>query len=696
MDAWGGAELTVTVAGEDVSCDVLYCTVDRSKNRLWDDPDAGIAQVTLLIGTDAQAADVGQVGEAVVVAVAYGAVNRNLFTGQVQRRRLEARPEAADRIILDCVDAFELLSRVNLRWDGIDGEHGDGESPNNRIARWLTEADWPIGEWSLDSSTYTCPGVLLDGNILRNIQVTALADGGDFFIDGDGVPTFLAWAWRTEGGAVAAVFSDRKLHDWVPYSTAVLHDDLDEVQNSVTGTRRAHDGEGVPQTVENSTSVAAYGMRGDALDDLELDDDSQVADRVTALVTLAGMPNPRFDAISVQPAADPARMWPRTIPVTYASLVAANRLWDDGTESAYYGHVIGEVWTFTPTDATVTFRVSGTGTWDANGPPRPPICVEIDAEGCLRVCEGTPCNDIDDVIFRDADGNPIGDPLPPGSLCDPEVCVTIPDGAVEVCFENEFGVACIPIDDPRLEALIWFDVLEPGPNLIERIDGDPIDGQAGYADSTLDAIPGGFDAMNATEAGGVIGVGHGTRLQAADLADGWTIDLWLYLADDLGEDTVIDLVDLGVVKLQLRWDTLTPFNALTVEVDDGANIWVTDNMVAPTSDAWQHWELRYNPAGGVIIVRLGGIIVHIEPFPHDPDDNTGEWGVSLPGGGRIGEVIVYGDRPLFGDYDETVIADDPIAYWTLAEESTPSALGAYDAAVVDSDPYAYWMMEAET
>jgi hypothetical protein len=33
-DAWGGATLTVTVGGVDVSCDVLEVTVDRSKNRV--------------------------------------------------------------------------------------------------------------------------------------------------------------------------------------------------------------------------------------------------------------------------------------------------------------------------------------------------------------------------------------------------------------------------------------------------------------------------------------------------------------------------------------------------------------------------------------------------------------------------------------------------------------------------------------
>lgn len=690
--AWGGATLTVTVSGVDVSCSVVAVTVDRSKNRLWDPPDAGVAQLTLDLTAGGEPASRGPVGAAARIHVAYGVTGRYLFTGTVQRRRLQHSPDRGDVLVLDCVDEFEQLARVNRRAATTDTPEGGGEAVQQRLARWLNDAG-STSDRALGSSDFTCPETLIDGNTLRQLQVTALADGGDFFIAGDGTVTFLPWRWRDDTDTAAALFSDRRLHDWVPYSSVDYHDDLDEVQNDVTGTRR-DDGTTPlePQTATNPSSIATYGERGDPLDDLELEDDTQVATRVAAVVTVAAQPNPRFDSIVVQPAFDPARAWPRTIPVTFGSLVAANRVWEDGTQVALYGHVIGERWAITPTDATVEFRCSGTGTWDADRPPRAPIALERCPDGSVRIPPGYPCDQTSDVVIKDVDGNVLAT-YPPGSLCE---CGTvfIPDGGVEICLDDGVTQVCTPIDDPRLDALLWFDVLEPGPGLIERIDGDPVDGGPGYLDATLNAIPGGFDAMNATATGGVIGVGESSRVAATDLADGWTIDLWLYLAEDLGEDTVIDLVDLGVVKLQLRWDTLAPFNALTVEVFDGAATHLTSNMVAPTADAWQHWELRYSPAGGVIIVRLGGVVVHIEPFPHPPDEATGEWGVSLPGDARIGEVIVYGERPLFGEYDETVIADAPFAFWTLAEEST--GLGAYDAAVVASDPYGYWILEAET
>ena len=593
--AWGGATLTVVVSSVDVSCDVLTCTVDRSKNRLWDPADAGLCQVTLDMTSGGVDAATGPVGDPVTVHVAYGAAARYLFTGVVQRRRLIHDPIGGDQVVLDCVDGFERLSRVNVRADVGDSTVGGGETPGQRIARWLDVADWSIDDRVLASSTYTCPATLLDGNVLLQIQAATFADGGEFFIDGAGVATFYAWAWRTAGGDVAAVFSDRRLHDWVPYSAATLTDDLDEVQNQVSGLRRAIDGEMTPpvvQTVENTGSITAYGPRGDPLDDLELVTDEQVADRITALVTIAGMPSPRFDQIVVQPAFEPGRCWPRVIPCTFGSLVAANRLWEDGHEDAFYGHVIGELWRFTGDDASVEWRISGTGAWDANGPPRPPVCVVIDPGGCLRVCEGTPCNDTDEVIFRDADGDPIGDPLPPGSLCDPEECVIPPEGAVEVCYVNDFGVACFSLDDKRIEAILWFDTLnDSGDLLIERVDGDPVAHGPAFADTVPGVL---YDEIHGSDLGGLIGGEHSTHLEDTSLTGGWTVDWWMQLPAVPGGTVVVDIIDLDTIVIRLSSVAGLDWTLQAV-VFDGLLEHISDAFAEITDTDWHRYVVTWDP-----------------------------------------------------------------------------------------------------
>src|SRR5262245_44839943 len=91
--AWGGATLTVLANGADVSCDLLEARIDRSKNRLWDPPDAGTAQIVLDLGPTGTGSTAGPIGGPLTVRIAYAAVTRMLFTGTVKRRRLETTPD---------------------------------------------------------------------------------------------------------------------------------------------------------------------------------------------------------------------------------------------------------------------------------------------------------------------------------------------------------------------------------------------------------------------------------------------------------------------------------------------------------------------------------------------------------------------------------------------------------------------------
>lgn len=612
--AWGGATVTVTVEGVDVSCDLIEAHVDRSKNRIWDPADAGVARVTLDIGPTGQPVSRGPVGSFVTVRVAYGLTARTVFTGKVQRRRPSVRPDVADRLTLECVDVFEVLARINRRAGVGASTVGDGETVTARLNRWLdvaaTGATRDVG-----TSTYTCPPTLVDGNILRLLQATAQADGGDLFVAGDGTITFLPWAWQVTADSAVAFFSDRRLNEWVPYSSANLSDDLDEVQNKVTGTRRKIDDADTPtpETVLNASSVSTYGERGDALDDLELDSDGQVVTRLNGLVTVAAFPNKRFDSITVQPAFDPARSWPRTIPVTFGALIGANRLWDDGTQTALYGHVIGELWTITPSDITVEYRVSGTGTWDALRPPRLPVALERCDDGSLHVPDGYPCDLTSTIYIKDA-GGVILATYPPGSLCHCGV-VFVPDGGVELCLDDGVTQVCVDITDPRIDALLWFDVEDDTLTLREKIDGDPVDGLAGFGGTRLDVIPGLYDAIDANPTGGLIGVQHSTHLETTSLAGGWQIDFWLYMTAAEPAATVIDVVDLETVKLRL-----TPFydpvfglyvnSQLGVGVVDTAG---TLHLTGPLADVpaggWHHFIVTWSSVALNITTLRDGVPV---------------------------------------------------------------------------------------
>lgn len=689
-----GVTLTVLVGAVDVSCDVSLVDATYGRTRLWDPASASICQVVMDCGVDHQPPTRGPIGASVVVTLTYGATSRTIFTGTVQRRNVESTPSATS-LALDCVDAFERLARVNRRAAPTDVAVGAGDAIDERLDRWLTEADWDGATDLDDSSLYTCPETLLDGTALTELQRTALADGGDFYIAGDGTATFRSWAWRLTVDDVTAIFSDRKLFDWVPYSQATYREDLDELQNHVTGVRRQYDAtDPVPQTAVATGSVTTYGERGDPLDDLELEDDAQVATRVDAQVASSSQPAPRFDNIVIQPGTTPSRSWPRVIPIDFGSLIATNRLYPDGSQAALYGNVIGQRWRITPTDASLVLSVSGTGPWDTQRGPRAPIALEYCPDGTLRVPPGLPCDQTSTVLIKDADGNVLAE-YPPGSLCECGT-VVVPDGGVEVCLDDGVVQICTPINDPRLLALVWLDVLEPGPDMLDRIEGDAVPPGPGFADTTLNAFPGSFDAINANAAGGVIGGSHSDVLQAAGFEDGWEIQFWLLLPTDAeapGVEGVV--VDAGPVRISLEQIFGTSFGfAVAVDADDAAT-YTTGPIVVPTVDLPQLWNFRWDPDSNILFVRLGGVTVHTEGFAHTPADVSGLWEVALPGDASIGEVLIWGEREVpAGDYDATVVADGPFAYWPLSSEAAPSA-NPYDEGVLESDPFAYWPLASE-
>jgi hypothetical protein len=375
--------------------------------------------------------------------------------------------------------------------------------------------------------------------------------------------------------------------------------DLDEVQNKVTGTRRKINelDNPEPQTVANTSSVTTYGERGDAVDELELDSDTQVVTRVAGLVTVAAQPNARFDQIVVQPGFDPPRGWPRLLPVTFGSLIAGNRTWADASTTALYGHVIGEVWTITPTDATVELRCSGTGTWDALRPPRLPIALEVCPDGSLHVPDGYPCDLTSEVVIKDAAGTVLVT-YPPGSLCHCGV-VFVPDGGVTICYDDGTTQVCTPIVDPRATAILWFDADDTVLNgLVERIDRDIVTPGAGFNGTRLDVIPGLYDAVDANSgAGGLIGGSHSSHLAAATLSGAWTIDFHLYLGVGMANDIDIPIIDLAVVQVHLT--TLYNPDRFIAQLEVAV---VTADLVThlsgPLCDVpafgWHHWRLEWN------------------------------------------------------------------------------------------------------
>lgn len=614
----GHATLIAACEGVDVSCDVTSVDVNRGRTRLWDAMQAATASVQINVGHGAgQPHTRGPIGASMVIDVAYGSVRRHLFTGSVQLRQLESTP-AGTILSLDCVDAFEYLARQNRVGAVTDSPVGGGETITDRIDRWLDLVAWSSPR-ALDTTSDTCPVLVIDGNVLTEIQNTAASDGGDFYIDGAGTATFKSFAWRNTVRAVAAVFSDQNTNDWVPYSAASLRDDLDEIQNRVSGVRRKPPTTGatdpLPRTASNSSSIATFGARGDSYHDLELETDDQVANRVAKVVQVAAQSSSRFDPVVIQPELMPQRSWPKVLGLGWGSLVVTNRRWSDGTVTALYGHVVGEHWRLDANDATVTFRVSGTGTWDAIGPPRLPELVYDPTTGKWCVRAGVPCPPCDVVALE---GDVVVARWPPGTACYCETGggVVAPDGATALGFDCDGTIVTQPITDPRLKAVLWFTVLDPGFELFEEIDHEAVNVGPAFESTTPSVIPGG-EAVNANAVGGVIGAQVSDHLAAASLAGGWTIDFWYFQDGTSLPLETFDIVDLEVIVVRLTPDaglTHTDLQVGVIGVDpahpsDPAALHLTGPLLAIDPDSFHHYVIIWDQDALVLTVYVDGIVV---------------------------------------------------------------------------------------
>jgi hypothetical protein len=608
-----GATLNVACEGVDISCDIVAIDVQRGRTRLWDPMAAATAAVQINVGTGStQPHTRGPIGASMVIDLSYGTINRHLFTGSVQLRQVESTP-AGTILTLDCVDGFEFLSRQNHIASPSALPVGAGETITDRIGRWLDVAGWTLPR-ALDTTVDTCPEVVIDGNALAEIQRTVLADGGDFYIDEAGTATFKSYDWRNTVHTVDAIFSDQYAYDWVPYSTSALRDDLDEIQNDVRGQRRTFTGDVAPRFVQvasNPSSITAFGHRGDALKDLELEDDTQVVNRVAKVVQVAAASSTRFDPVVVQPELKPARSWPKVLRVHWGSLVATNRTWRDGSVSAFYGHVIGEHWRLDANDATVTFRISGTQTWDSLVPPRPPLCLVFNqATGKWCAPLGCPCSATFPVVTMDCTTGEINGTFPAGSLCYCETGggIIVPDNTCAIGFDDGSGtIIWTPIDDRRQTAVLWFMVLDATFEMYEQIDNEPVIVGPGFDHVSPATISGG-QAVNATTTGGVVGGQDSAHVAATAFTGGWNIDWWMLIPVDLtAHTTIIDLQTIQIAVLHAGAGDCR----LQVSVQDAAGLLHLSGPLyaVPVESVWHHWIVTWDPSGSLSVILDGVTVV---------------------------------------------------------------------------------------
>jgi hypothetical protein len=156
---------------------------------------------------------------------------------------------------------------------------------------------------------------------LEHIQSTADAEGGVFFMDGEGKAVFHDRLYRWEGAQITPVctFGDGGGSE-IPYETISANFDRDEITNDA---RVSYARNATPAEYEDVANQATYGHRT-IKQDLALVTSTEAESRAQYLVEAFKNPKLRVDKISVQPVAN-ATAWAALLGLEIGDRVTVKR-----------------------------------------------------------------------------------------------------------------------------------------------------------------------------------------------------------------------------------------------------------------------------------------------------------------------------------------------------------------------------------
>jgi hypothetical protein len=174
-------------------------------------------------------------------------------------------------------------------------------TPQFSGARVNAVLDSPFVEWAPDNrqidtgSAYLGPDVIADGtSALAYIQKVEQSELGRFFIAKDGKATFQD---RTVAPSSVGLIELSNTGTGIPYQDLVVMYGSEDLANEIVATSVITN----TQVIANDTdSQNAYGIYNLTLNDLLLNDDTQLTDTALFLASKYSQPQYRFDALNVR------------------------------------------------------------------------------------------------------------------------------------------------------------------------------------------------------------------------------------------------------------------------------------------------------------------------------------------------------------------------------------------------------------
>jgi hypothetical protein len=219
-------------------------------------------------------------------------------------------------VTVSATDGFKVLAGITLP---ATVSQGGGEQSGDRAARILTAAQWFTDHRRLDAGNSAVQGTAYGDTALGLLQLTADTEIGELYIDGAGNVVFrerLAILSDTRSAVPQAVFGDSP-GTADPEGTELA---CAAISRATDDTTLANDvqitaaGSANMQQARDVASIAAYLFpRSYARSDVLTESDSEALLYAQWVLAVSLTGQNRFDTITLDPAADPAGLFPQVL-----------------------------------------------------------------------------------------------------------------------------------------------------------------------------------------------------------------------------------------------------------------------------------------------------------------------------------------------------------------------------------------------
>jgi hypothetical protein len=288
---------TYTLGGDfslvDVTQYVRAVSVSRGRSRLLDRVQSGSATITLdnrarLFDPTAGTAISPYATNIVPLKNVQISVNDEpVFSGLVDDWNIDFQLDGDSTTTAQCVDGFALLGQAQM-----GTATRSAEASGTRVDAVLTEYGWPSSKRNIDTGQVTLQAdtPAENTNVLDYIQTISDTEFGAFYIARAGEATFQD-RQAVQNYGTATLFGGTG----IPFHSVTIDYGSEQIYNTVTLTRN----NGGTATITDATSEAAYGVSELSKTDLLFDNDTELGDLASYLLTLYRNPVLRIRSIEL-------------------------------------------------------------------------------------------------------------------------------------------------------------------------------------------------------------------------------------------------------------------------------------------------------------------------------------------------------------------------------------------------------------